>query len=348
MKACVLHDIGVLRYEDVPIVAPKKGEVLVHIKACGICGSDIPRVFTEGTYRFPTIPGHEFAGIVEAAGSEDEQHWVGKKVAIYPLVPCKTCDQCQVGKYAQCEDYSYFGSRCDGGFSEYISVPVWNLVPVQDNVSLEEAAMCEPAAVAYHATSRANILPGENVLVVGAGTIGLMVAMWARVAGAAQVILADVDQTKLDFAKKLGFSNVVCSAKEDLISEVNEITQKKGVLYAFDCVGFAAALENCLMAVAPFGNVVTVGNPAVDMLLHQNAYWNILRKELQVFGTWNSSYVGKNNDWVKVMSALDLKQIDLKPLITHRYSLEEHQEAFNILREKKEFAVKVMFVNEER
>ena len=348
MKACVLHGIGDLRYEEVPIVQPKAGEVLVHIKACGICGSDIARVFTKGTYHFPTIPGHEFAGIVEAASSEELKHWVGKKVAIFPLKPCRICGPCQIGKYAQCEDYDYFGSRCDGGFSEYISVPVWNLVPVPDNVSLEEAAMCEPAAVAYHAISRVKMLPGENVLIVGAGTIGLMAAMWARVAGAAQVILADVDSKKLDFANKLGFSNTVCSTKEDLMTRVNEITENKGVLYAFDCAGVAAALENCLNIVAPFGKVVAVGNPSGDMLIHQNAYWNILRKELKLYGTWNSSYVGKNNEWCKVISAMTSKQIDLKPLITHRYSLDQYQEAFNVLRENKEFAVKVMFVNEER
>lgn len=346
MKASVLHNIGDLRHQDIPDVEAAEGEVLVHIKACGICGSDIPRVFTKGTYHFPTVPGHEFAGIVEKLGPNIDEKWLGKKVAVFPLLPCRKCSACEAGKYAQCKDYDYFGSRRDGGFAEYIAVPVWNLIEVPDGISYEAAAMCEPAAVAYHAVSRANVLPGENVLVVGSGTIGLIVAMWSKVSGASRVIITDIDDRNLEFAKKLGFRYTVNSMNENILEKAQEMTDGEGVKYAFDCVGVSAAVENCLEVVDEFGVVVTIGNPAGNITLRQNAYWNILRKELSVLGTWNSLYNGRNDDWKKVMKALEQKQLELEPLITHKYPLEQCVEAFDVIKKREDFIVKVMIVNE--
>lgn len=345
MKACVLHDIGKLVYEDVPRPAPKEGEVLVRIMACGICGSDIPRVFTKGTYHFPTIPGHEFAGVIEALGDSVDPEWLNKRVAVFPLLPCRSCSACEKGSYAQCENYDYLGSRCDGAFSEYVTCPVWNLIPLPDSVPYDVGAMLEPAAVAYHAAARAGLAAGENALVVGAGTIGLIVALWLRLAGADTVVLCDVDAEHLTFAEKLGFP-ALNSTDPEFSKKLDELSGGRGIACALDCVGIAPALETCLTNVRTGGTVVAVGNPAGDMLLHQAAYWQILRKELQVVGTWNSSYLGKDNDWVKVIRAMASGRLDLAPLITHRFPLSEHQEAFRVLREKREFAIKVLFVNE--
>lgn len=344
MKACVLHGIGDLVYEDVPRPAVSKGEVLVHIKACGICGSDIPRVFVKGTYHFPTIPGHEFAGVVEELGEGVSEEWLHQRVAVFPLLPCRSCAACERGSYAQCEHYDYLGSRSDGGFSEYVTCPVWNLVPLPESVPFELGAMVEPAAVAYHAASRADLRPGENALVVGAGTIGLITAMWLRLAGADTVALCDVDAEHLTFAEEMGFP-ALNSANPAFAEKLSELTGGRGIACAFDCVGIAPAMETCLVSVKTGGTVVAVGNPAGDMLLHQNAYWQILRKELRVVGTWNSSYLGSDNDWTKVVRAMETGRLDLTLLITHRFSLAECGEAFRVLREKKEFSIKVLFVN---
>lgn len=170
MKACVLHGIRDLRFEAVATPLLAKGEVLIRIKASGICGSDIPRIFTKGTYRFPTIPGHEFAGQIVAVSEDADRQLVGRKVAVFPLLPCMKCEACQIGEYAQCKDYNYFGSRCNGGFAEYIAVPIWNLVMVPDSLSYEAAAMAEPAAVAIHALRQASKpykygCPGSSILV---------------------------------------------------------------------------------------------------------------------------------------------------------------------------------------
>ena len=134
MKACVLEGIGQLKYKDVEIPVMKKGEVLVNVKACGICSSDIPRIFTTGTYHFPTIPGHEFCGQIVDAAEDVDKSYIGKRAVIFPLIPCGECPSCKEKEYARCDNYNYFGSRCDGGMAEYISVPLWNIVTFSDDI----------------------------------------------------------------------------------------------------------------------------------------------------------------------------------------------------------------------
>ena len=205
MKACVLKAVGQLEYEEVKTPSPGKGEVLLKIKASGICGSDIGRVFVKGTYSFPTIPGHEFAGEIVELGEGVQKDLLHKKAAVFPLLPCRVCDMCEVGEYASCRNYDYFGSRRDGGFAEYLAVPVWNLVIGDQSLSYEEMAMAEPAAVSLHALSRAGVELGDNVAIFGAGAIGLMLAEFAKAWGAGRVIPLDIEPAKIDFAKRIGF-----------------------------------------------------------------------------------------------------------------------------------------------
>ena len=157
MMALNLHGVGDLRYEEVPMPVPGPGEVLLKIKAVGICGSDIPRAFTKGTYHFPTIIGHEFAGeIVEA----DDSELVGRGASVFPLLPCGKCSACREEQYARCSDYDYYGSRRDGAMAEYIAVKQENLCLLPKEVTYEEAAMSEPAAVALHAFRKSGVGQG--------------------------------------------------------------------------------------------------------------------------------------------------------------------------------------------
>ena len=169
MKCANLHGINDLRYEDIPMPECGQDEVLVAVKSCGICGSDVPRVYTKGTYHFPTVIGHEFAGRVVW---DPQKEYEGEKVAVFPLLPCFHCKSCEEGNYATCENYDYYGSRRNGGMSEYIAVKRWNLLRVPERVSYNEAAMCEPVSVARHAICKLSIKEGDNLLISGAGPIG--------------------------------------------------------------------------------------------------------------------------------------------------------------------------------
>ena len=345
MKACVLHAIGDLRCEAAADPIVREGEVLLWIRASGICGSDIARVFTKGTYHFPTIPGHEFAGEIVETGKGVPASLIGRRAAVFPLLPCRKCDMCEIGEYASCRDYNYFGSRCDGGFAEWIAVPVWNLVFADASLSFEEAAMAEPAAVALHALNRACIRPGDTVAVYGAGPIGLMVAAFAGVSGASKVILADIDESKLAFAKSLGYASVVNSADERHTEEIMKITSGRGVDLAVECAGASAAYAACLRCVKPQGAVVLMGNPMGDLHLGQKDYWEVLRKQLTLYGTWNSSYTQAKNDWQTAIECMAAGKLNVKPFITHRFGLDECGEAFRLVRDKTEFYNKVMFIN---
>nr|MCR4787653.1 alcohol dehydrogenase catalytic domain-containing protein [Lachnospiraceae bacterium] len=182
MNAYVLHDIGKFDMEDVPVPVPAEGEVLVKVKASGICGSDIPRIFVNGTYSYPLIPGHEFSGEVvgtfEGDDPEEAEKLIGKRVGVFPLIPCMECPQCKERRFEMCKSYSYLGSRRDGGFAEFVTVPKKNLIMLPDNVSYEAAAMLEPMAVAVHAIRRIKPKKDETVAVCGLGTIGMLVVMF--------------------------------------------------------------------------------------------------------------------------------------------------------------------------
>lgn len=327
MNAAVLHAVGDLRYEeaDMPEANIKNGEVLLRIRASGICGSDLPRVLSKGTYKFPTIPGHEFSGEIVECG---DKTLIGRKAAVFPLLPCMKCASCEIGEYAQCEDYDYYGSRRDGGFAEYIAVKEWNLVLAPDGLSFEEIAMCEPAAVALCAINQAHIQIGDTVVIYGAGAIGMILAQWARINGAGRVAVADMDRRKIEFAEKLGFDEYDGSYKADI---------------AIEGAGAESSLENCLKAAKKFGRVVLMGNPLGDMHITQSAYWEILRKRLTLTGTWNSSYNIARNDWKNSLEAMAAKRLDVLSLITHRYELKDCNAAFDMMAGKKEFYNKVMF-----
>ncbi|MHB1483455.1 MAG: galactitol-1-phosphate 5-dehydrogenase [Saccharofermentanales bacterium] len=346
MDALVLHGIGNLKYEKVPIPDIGKDEVLLEIKASGICGSDIARIFTKGTYSFPLIPGHEFSGMIVKTGADVDPALLGSKAAVFPMIPCLICDSCKIGEYSTCSNYDYFGSRKDGGFARYQAVPLWNLVIVPESLSFEEAAMAEPAAVAIHALRRGGISIGDTVAIAGAGPIGLMLGLWAKASGAENVFLWDIDEMKVEFAKKTGFANTINSSSEDPVEFIMSQTNGKGIDLSIEGAGVSITLEQCIEITRPFGTVVTMGNPIGGMHISQKKYWEILRKQLTIKGTWNSSYCNiPRNEWTLAINAMASGKMPVKNLITHKVGLDEAMSPFIMMQERKDFFNKVMFVN---
>ena len=202
MKAQVLYGINDLRYEEkFPNPMLKQGNVLVQVKACGICGSDVNRVLNTGAYFSPAILGHEFAGVVKDVYDMEDEYLIGKKVAVFPLIPCQQCVSCNLGNYQLCESYDYIGSRSNGAFSEFVSVPKWNLIEIPDDISFEVAAMLEPMAVAFHSLRLADNIFGKKIIITGTGTIASMLAQFTIAGGASHVIVIGRDKQKLGFVK---------------------------------------------------------------------------------------------------------------------------------------------------
>jgi L-iditol 2-dehydrogenase len=344
MKANVLYGINDLRYVDVDIPALKVDEVLVKVRAAGICGSDLARVFITGTYHFPTIPGHEFAGEVVLTNDEDK-YLQGKRVAIYPLVPCKQCACCAQQKYELCKNYNYLGSRCDGGFAEYVAVPKWNLAMLPDNVSFEDAAMIEPAAVAMHALRTAELQHNETIAIIGPGTIGILLAQLAEIRRAGKVFLVGRSQQKLNYAQKTGIENIYNSTSDNVFERISEQTGGKGVDVVIEGTGAEASMAMALKIVKPSGIIVALGNPVGDIHLPKADYWQLLRKQLTIRGVWNSTFGIEQNDWDEIIFLIKNEKLKPSCLITHHLHLSELSEGLKLMQNDAIYTNKVMLLN---
>ncbi len=351
VKAWVLHGVDQLRFEDMEKAVPKAGEALVSVRAAGVCGSDIPRIYRTGTHKFPLIPGHEFSGEVAALGEGTDSRWLGERVGIFPLIPCGKCGPCRKRQYEMCRDYSYLGSRRDGGFAEYVTVPQWNLIRLPKQVSFEEAAMLEPMAVAVHAMKRG--LGGrmgedkKTAAVCGLGTIGLLLLMFLKEAGVEKVFVMGNKDFQRNAARKLGVGERdYCDIRKEYgPSWLMERTQGQGVDIFFECVGKNETCSLAVDAAAAGGSVVLVGNPCSNMLFEKDVYWKILRNQLHVTGTWNSSFSHEaEDDWNYSLTRLAGKRIDPAGIISHRYSLDQLHRGLEIMRDKTEDYGKVMIV----
>ena len=346
MKAYVLNGINKLEYMEVPLPELKAGEVLVEVKAAGICGSDIPRIYENGTYHFPTIPGHEFAGVVHSVYDASLGEWLGKRVGVFPLIPCKKCVPCHNKQYEMCTDYDYLGSRRDGGFAEYVAVQVWNLIELPNEVSFEAAAMLEPACVGIHALKQVNLSKVQSVAVFGPGTIGMLTAQWLRVFGVNNIYIVGTKEAQKALAEKLGFVEFINGNINEPVQAIGPKTNGTGVDLAIECTGYADVMCQCLDVVKRGGDVVVIGNPHGDMCLAKDSYWKILRKQVHIHGTWNSSYIPENasDDWRVAIEAIVSNKITPEKQITHRISFDNLKDGLELMREKKEYYNKVMIL----
>jgi len=347
MLAAVLHAPSDLRVEEVPVPQFASGQVLVRVEAAGVCSSDIARIFETGTYKFPLIPGHELAGEVVACANDVEVR-LGARVAVFPLIPCGKCPYCLAGLVNVCREYDYLGSRCDGGFAEYVVAPAANLVAIPEGVSYQEAAMAEPMSVALHAMRRAGVRVGQTVVVIGAGTIGLVAAQWARLSGARRVIIIDLIEEKLNAAAELGFEHVINSGSRDPAESVAKLAGETGPEVVIEAVGKSVTFNLAFDLAARRGVVVLMGNIDGELAVPRKRVSSILRKELDVRGTWNSlPGPAPPAEWRTGLEAVAAGRIELARFVTHRYPLSRINEALEFMANAAEPFFKVMILTQQ-
>lgn len=351
MKAWVLHGINDIQYNEVPEPIVSDNEVLVKVMAAGICGSDIPRIYETGAHRMPLIPGHEFSGEVVKLDGQIKPSWLHRRVGVFPLMPCGKCEPCRKRQYEMCRSYNYLGSRSNGGFAEYVSVPARNLMKLPDSVSYEEAAMLEPMAVAVHAmrkgTVDCSLEKNALVAVCGLGTIGLLLVMFLLEAGYRNLYVVGNKDAQKEKVTMLGVpSDRYCDSRRQNVSGwLKECTG--GVELFFECVGRNETLSWGVDSAAPSAGIVLVGNPYSDMTLDRDIYWKILRNQLTVRGTWNSSFTGEDvDDWNYVMRRLESRSVLPAALISHILPLDQLRQGLDIMYAKKEDYGKIMIVGE--
>ena len=261
MKALVMNEYKKLDYMDVEKPVPKDGEVLIRLKACSVCGSDV-HGFDGSTGRRhpPVIMGHEAAGVIEECGKNVKNYKPGDRVTFDSTVYCNDCDMCAQGMVNLCRNRQVLGVSCEeynrpGCFAEYVCVPEYILYAIPDNVTYVQASLTEPLSIAYHAATRTTITERDSVVIVGVGTIGLFALQVVKSFGAKQIIAVDIDNKRLDFAKETGATDCVNSKDPDALEQILKLSGG-GVTVAIDATGIEATALLCIKSLQLGGRVV--------------------------------------------------------------------------------------------
>lgn len=345
MKAVRLHAPGDLRVEEVSVPEITENQVLVRVRAVGVCGSDPGRVMEKGTYSYPMTIGHEFSGEIVRVGAKVAGYTVGDPVTVVPLIPCGVCDYCRTGKYNLCDDYSYYGSRTDGAMAEYVAVEVANLLKLPEGVDFESGACTDPVAIAFHALRQAQISAGDTVAILGVGPIGLFAVQWAKAMGATEVFAIDIFEEKLSIAREIGADYTVNARAIDPVEFVLQKTGGEGTHRVIEIAGSKITQEQSLRMARKEGTVVFCGISYDDLVISRKALDGLLRKELRVIGAWNSlASPLPVNEWELALRFMALGRIRCKPVISHRFGLDKAPEVFRWIWERKEFFSKVLFL----
>ncbi|MGN0333042.1 MAG: galactitol-1-phosphate 5-dehydrogenase [Lachnospiraceae bacterium] len=288
MKAGVVHAREDIRFEEIDKPTPGEGQVLIKVKYTGICGSDIPRVNGDACHFYPNVLGHEFSGTVEEVGEGVTSFKAGNRVAGVPLIPCMKCEDCQKGNYSLCKNYSFIGSREFGSFAEYVVVPETNVVKFEDSVSFEQGAFFEPATVALHGLKRVPYEGGKTVAILGGGTVGMFVMQWAKIFGAAEAVVFDIEPARLELGKRLGATAGINTLDKDFMEQAMELTEGRGFDYVFETAGNTITMKMAFELAANKANICFVGTPTKEITFSVKEWENMNRKEFTMTGSWMS------------------------------------------------------------
>ena len=330
---------GHLELQDVPLPQVEAGEVLLRIKACGICGSDLKIQDDQHPYTPPVVIGHEFAGEIVEVGTGVSNWKVGDRVVSEQhFKACGQCRQCLTGNAFACKSKRAPGYFSDGAFTEYIKVPAWLLHRIPDNLSFVEAALTEPSAVAAHGVlDRTGISPEDIVLVLGCGPIGLVAAKMAQAEGASTVIITGIDRdetARLPKARELGIDHVVNVMKDDLEGLVNDLTHGEGADVVIELSGAIPAIKQSFQLARRLGRVGIIGQPPKDEI--EIPYRDAMFRALTV----SFSYSSKYTSWERALSLFERGAVKPSQFITHVLPLDEWSHGFNLSRSGE--AVKVV------
>lgn len=346
MKAAVLYGNEDLRYEDYPAPVTKPGTVKVRVRATGICGSDVPRVLRGGAHFYPIVLGHEFAGDIVETGDGVENLSVGDTVSGAPLLPCLSCGDCLRGNYALCKRYSFIGSREQGSFAEYVVLPAVNAVRYDSSIPYAQAAMFEPSTVALHGLDCIGYRGGRTAAILGAGTIGLFAMQWAKILGAKQAVVFDLDDGRLELARRLGADATVNTREDGIMEAAGAVTGGAGFDYVFEAAGSPVTIGMAFELAGNRAGVCFIGTPRADVAFTPKLWENINRKELLVTGGWMSySAPFPGREWELTAHYLGTGQLKFDPsMIFRTYHLSDAAEAFALYRSPARVHGKIMLV----
>lgn len=321
MKAAVFHSARDITIEDVPEPRVEPDGVVIKVKACGICGSDL-HLYKRGGQE-GTILGHEFSGDIVEIGANVTDVEKGDRVTAMCGRGCGQCYWCRQGQQIRCRKLAFLGYGIPGAFAQYVSVPFFKIgmyaVKLPDTLTYEEGATAEPTAVALYSVTQAQPQPDNTVVIIGAGMIGLCTVQVLKAFGVNQVIVSEPREKRLKLAKESGASLVVDAGREDIVSIVNEVTSGKGADIVFECAGLPTTYQQAIEMVHRGGKVELVG------LYEQPITWDpsfVVTNDITLIGC------GLRWDLPGAVDLLQSGKVNTKPLVTHEFPLDKVKEAF--------------------
>ena len=325
---------GQIEIRDAPIPAPQPGEVLLRIRCIGVCGSDVHVYHGKHPYTiYPVIQGHEFSAVLEVLGEGVTGLKLGCKVTAVPQLVCSECAPCRRGDYHICDRLMVRGFQAPGCAQELWVTAADKIVPLPDTFTFEQGALVEPIAVAVHAIARAGKLSGRSVAVLGAGTIGNLVAQMARSAGA-RVLITDLSDHRLEVAKRCGVE-AISNAKEEALAQASaRVFGQEGFDVAFECVGVEATMTAAVAVIQKGGTLVIVGvfreKPRLDLGLVQD-------RELNLRGT----LMYQRHDYERAVELIASGNITTSPLLSKHFSMDNYVEAYRFIDAQGDKSMKV-------
>ena len=323
MKTVLIEKPFEIAVTDTEMPVAKEGEAILKVLYCGICGADVASYTGNQPFTtYPRIPGHEFSAQIVSIPENDKGLKVGDIVTANPYFNCGECYSCQRGFVNCCTDNQTMGVQRDGSFREYIAMPVERIYDGK-GLSAKELALVEPFTISYHALHRAAVKPGDKVLVVGAGPIGLFALISAKAQGA-EVFVADVLDGRLEKATHFGADGVINSAKSDIVEEAMRITNGNGFDVCVEACGQSVTFLNCIDCAAFAANIILIGNGKKETTFLHSI---LLKKELNVFGSRNS-YA---KDFREVIDLIASGKVNVLDMVRAVYPMAEADVAFKAL-----------------
>lgn len=335
MRQAIMTSPGIIEFRDVPTPTPGPGQVAMRIQRIGICGSDM-HVY-HGTHPFtsyPIVQGHEYSAVIEAIGPGVTGIHIGQKVTATPQEVCGQCRPCLRGQYNVCEKLKVRGFQAPGVAQDVFVTEADKIVPLPDNFTLEQGAFVEPVAVAVHSTGRAGKIKGENVVVLGAGPIGIFAAQACRVRGAKKVLIVDLSDYRLDIARQVGIDEVSNASRETLPEASHRVFGDEGFDLAMEAAASEQSMNAAITTIGKGGTIVVLGvfgkKPAIDMA-------NMGEHEISLVGT----LMYRHEDYAEAVQWIADGRIKTAPLETKHFPFEQFLEAYHYIEQSADKSMKV-------
>lgn len=324
MRAALVVKPGEVVVKDVDVPKIKKNEVLIRVKYCGICGTDL-HIF-DGSYSreyLPFIPGHEFVGHIVKVGDEVKDYTIGERVTADINLSCGKCFYCMHNQILMCKECRQIGIHLNGAFAEYVAIPEYKLYRLPESMSIEDAALIEPVSCVVRAARKSGLTFSNSVLIIGAGSIGLLHLQMAKNCGAAPIIILDRSPQRLEFAKKIG-ADFTLLAGDDNVEEVRKLTEGRGADYVIEGVGSVATYEKTFQFVRPGGRIVAFGLADARDNAKFNPFQMVLN-ENSMFGSCSSS----GNDFSEAITMIQYNRFLLESFTSTIIPLDKIDEGFD-------------------